>query len=1510
MVTITDATGPHTFVVHNGQQGAQGPAGSNGADGTNGQDGVSPTVTTLTAGDSTVVTITDATGPHTFVVHNGQQGAQGEQGPAGTNGINGTNGQDGQDGADGFSPTVTTVSAGDSTTVTITDANGPHTFVLHNGQQGPAGPAGSNGTNGVDGTNGRGIQEIAGPVSAGNVDTYTIHYTDGTTSTFTVTNGLDGAAAAAGVGIQSITKTGTSGLEDTYTITYTNGTTSTYTVTNGAPGADGANGTNGTNGQDGQDGFSPTVTTLTAVDSTTVTITDANGPHTFVVRNGQQGPQGPIGPAGASGSNGTNGQDGVSPTVTTLTAGDSTTVTITDANGPHTFVLHNGQQGPQGPIGPAGTNGTDGTNGQDGRGIQSISGPVTNGLVDTYTIHYTDNTTSTFTVANGAAGAQGLQGEQGPQGPAGVSPTVTAAASGSNIVITVTDSAGTHEYTIPVSRDSVAQVNADWNATSGAAEILNKPTIPDISGLQHRIDSLQDILGAIAQNTFVCGVSKVKDYDGNEYNTLKLGDQCWMKENLRTTRYSDGTAIPTSSSISSTLPYRYYPGNDSTNVPVYGLLYNWTAVMHGAVASNTNPSKVQGVCPTGWHVPSEAEWNQLNVFVSSQSEYVCGDTNVNIAKAMCAATGWMSSVTDCTPGNNQDLNNATGFSVCAAGYYRGSTVYNVGYLAALWLSTKEGTEPNCGFWNFTTSYSWITSYQGYSGLSVRCIQDPEMSSSQMQDLLDSLKGEVQTLQNQQITSDFYCGYSTVRDYDDNEYNTIKMGSQCWMKENLKSEHYTDGTPIALGTDTSSVVANFYRPGNNIANVNTYGYLYNWKAVINNEEGHSGYIQGICPEGWHVPSRAEWDQLFTYVRSKDEYICGGSANNILKALAANTGWYNTSTACSPGNDMSSNNATGFGMTAAGMLTKNGGIVALGNSSGYWAHDGQGNVLQWPMFYNSYSVQPIFTGGSDAYQYKVEGHSMRCLRNEVEVTDVSPLQLLLYSLQRRIDSLENRVRDLEESRNETESRLFVCGDPLRDVDGNVYSTAKYGEQCWMKENLRVTHFSDGTEIPLRTDTSSTIACRFISSIDEPRLSKVGYAYNAKALLHGSNGSSDNPSGVQGVCPVGWHVPSKAEWVQLLDYIKGQNEYRCGSANDNIAKALASTSGWRSYTGACAVGNDLNANNASGFDIYPTAFMMNTGFSTSDGYAYFVTATRFSSSSLWVVSLNYSTATVATNGYMNDAAGAQVRCVRDPEMTGAAVPSAADVQDMINNSLASLLNRLDSMQNVIDDLTHQLGENDVCGFVTVTDYDGNVYNTVKVGNQCWMRENLRCEHYSDGTLIPLGTDTSSFVAYRYNPNNSADNVPTYGYMYNWTAAMKGGTSSSANPSGVQGICPTGWHVPSYDELTQMINYVRSKSDYWCADTNINISKALAATSGWSSSTTACAPGNNPADNNATGLSLVAAGYYDKQYRNLGNTCYMWSTTKYSYAFHISLQASRSFVSMTSSKPYYAFTVRCLRD
>ncbi len=116
---------------------------------------------------------------------------------------------------------------------------------------------------------------------------------------------------------------------------------------------------------------------------------------------GPQGTQGPAGPAGPAGQNGTNGQDGFSPVVTTNTTATGTQVTITDFNGPHTFTILNG------------TNGTNGANGQDGVGIQSITGPTTSGLNDTYTIHFTNGQTTNFVVHNGA------QGQQGPAGPAG-----------------------------------------------------------------------------------------------------------------------------------------------------------------------------------------------------------------------------------------------------------------------------------------------------------------------------------------------------------------------------------------------------------------------------------------------------------------------------------------------------------------------------------------------------------------------------------------------------------------------------------------------------------------------------------------------------------------------------------------------------------------------------------------------------------------------------------------------------------------------------------------------------------------------------------------------------------------------------------------------------------------------------------------------------------------------------------------------------------------------------------
>ena len=128
----------------------------------------------------------------------------------------------------------------------------------------------------------------------------------------------------------------------------------------------------------------------------------------------------------------------------------------------------------------------------------------------------------------------------------------------------------------------------------------------------------------------------VTDIDGNEYKTVKLGNQVWMAENLRTTRYADGTPIPLGTEASLDVAYRYYPNYNRANVSKYGYLYNWAAVMNGSASSEANPSGVQGICPDGWHVPSDAEWTELTNYVSSQSQYVCGDDTNYIAKALAS----------------------------------------------------------------------------------------------------------------------------------------------------------------------------------------------------------------------------------------------------------------------------------------------------------------------------------------------------------------------------------------------------------------------------------------------------------------------------------------------------------------------------------------------------------------------------------------------------------------------------------------------------------------------------------------------------------------------------------------------------------------------------------------------------------------------------------------------------------------------------------------------------------
>ncbi len=217
----------------------------------------------------------------------------------------------------------------------------------------------------------------------------------------------------------------------------------------------------------------------------------------------------------------------------------------------------------------------------------------------------------------------------------------------------------------------------------------------------------------------------VTDYDGNQYGTVLIGEQCWMSENLKSTHYANGASISLGTSLSNETAYRYYPNNYSSHVTSYGYLYNWTAAMHGASSSSANPSNVQGICPNGWHLPSDAEWTQLTNYLSSHGEYQCGGTSTKIAKSLASRSGWDSSSVTCDVGNNPSSNNSTGFNAVPAGYNYSTNLVatRFGTHAHFWSATIETSKPKALFIEYLNSKITRIGYEKYYGLSVRCVRN-------------------------------------------------------------------------------------------------------------------------------------------------------------------------------------------------------------------------------------------------------------------------------------------------------------------------------------------------------------------------------------------------------------------------------------------------------------------------------------------------------------------------------------------------------------------------------------------------------------------------------------------------------------------------------------------------------------------------------------------------------------------------------------------------------------------
>jgi uncharacterized protein (TIGR02145 family) len=194
----------------------------------------------------------------------------------------------------------------------------------------------------------------------------------------------------------------------------------------------------------------------------------------------------------------------------------------------------------------------------------------------------------------------------------------------------------------------------------------------------------------------------------------------------------------------------------------------------------------------------------------------------------------------------------------------------------------------------------------------------------------------------------------------------------------------------------------------------------------------------------------------------------------------------------------------------------------------------------------------------------------------------------------------------------------GPPVIDYDGNVYKTVKIGSQTWMAENLKSTHYSDGTPIE-----------SFAYNNDTSHARVYGRLYRWSAAMGEAASSTTNPSGVQGASPVGWHIPSDAEWQVLINLFGGD-----AVAGGKLKEA--DTVHWASP--------NTGATNESRFTVLPSGWFDFTGeFRRIGEWTFITTATRPGSYSVYTRVLKYDL-TSANRGDLHPDDAVPIRCVKD--------------------------------------------------------------------------------------------------------------------------------------------------------------------------------------------------------------------------------------------------------------------------